>query len=239
MTILQTNTKTGTSTETPEGEVLLVDKPQGWTSFDVVHLVRKLLHVRKAGHAGTLDPLATGLLILCTGKRTRDMEQFIGLEKEYEVEMTLGGRTASYDAETPVLDLRETSGITPAAVVEALDRAVGPQEQIPPMWSAVKVKGKALYRYARKGVEVERAPRPVVIHSLTVTSMAIPLVCFRMVCSKGTYVRSLVNQMGEELQCGAYVTGLRRTRIGGFSVNNAWTVAQLKERAAESADRSL
>jgi tRNA pseudouridine55 synthase len=237
--IPQTIPKILTNQETPEGEFLLVDKPQGWTSFDVVHFVRKVLRVRKAGHAGTLDPLATGLLLICTGKRTRDMEQFIGLQKEYEVEMTLGGRTESYDAETPVLEQRPTAGITPAAVVEALERTVGPQEQIPPMWSAVKVKGKALYRYARKGVVVDRPPRSIVIHEVHVTSVAMPVVNFRMVCSKGTYVRSLVNTIGEQLQCGAYVTGLRRTRIGGFSVQDAWTVPQLKQRAAETALRPL
>jgi tRNA pseudouridine55 synthase len=215
-----------------DGEMLLVDKPAGWTSFDVVAKLRSVLGVRKAGHAGTLDPMATGLLIVCTGARTKEMESFIGLDKEYEVEMTIGARTESYDAESPVVERRDISAITTADVEAVLRGFIGPQQQVPPMWSAVKVRGKALYRYARKGQTVERAARDIVVHSIEPGSMDFPRVRFRMACSKGTYVRSLVDTAGERLGCGAYVTALRRTRIGPYRIEDAFSIPELAQRAA-------
>ena len=229
----QRTTENPRATGRTEGELLLVDKPRGWTSFDVVHFTRKLLRVRKAGHAGTLDPMATGLLIICTEARTREMEQFIGMDKEYEVEMMLGARTESYDAETPIIERRDIADLTPDRVRETLRSFVGPQAQVPPMWSAVKVRGKPLYRYARKGQVVERAPRQVVVHALEERDISLPAVRFRLRCSKGTYVRSLVNSVGEHLGCGAYVSALRRTRIGPYNVADALTVEQLSERTVE------
>jgi tRNA pseudouridine55 synthase len=210
-----------------EGEMLLVDKPKGWTSFDVVNKIRHLSHVRRVGHAGTLDPMATGLLIVCTGKRTKELGQFMGLDKEYEAEMVLGGRTESYDAEMPVVEERSTGGITEEAVRETLAGFVGTQQQIPPMWSAVKVKGRPLYTYARKGVEVERRPRKVEILRLVAGRIEIPLVAFSVACTKGTYVRTLVHDIGGVLGCGAYLTSLRRTRIGPYRVEAAATIDEL------------
>jgi len=210
-----------------EGAMLLVDKPKGWTSFDVVNKIRGLLHVRRVGHAGTLDPMATGLLIVCTGRKTREIDQFVGLDKEYEAELLLGGRTASFDAETPVEDQRSIEGITEERVCEVFAQFVGLQQQIPPMWSAVKVKGKPLYAYARKGIEVERKPRDVNIASIVLTGIDLPRVSFTVTCSKGTYVRALVNDIGLSLGCGAYLTALRRTRIGTFVLGDAQTIDQL------------
>lgn len=210
-----------------EGELLLVDKPKGWTSFDVVNKIRHLFRVRRVGHAGTLDPLATGLLIVCTGPRTKELARFSDLEKEYTGEMKLGGRTQSFDADTPVVEERGIEGITEQQVRDAMGRFVGTQEQIPPMWSAVKVQGRPLYRYARKGMEVERKPRTVEVHSMSAIRIALPLVEFVVACSKGTYVRTLVDGIGQDLGCGAYLTALRRTRIGPYHVENALTIEEL------------
>jgi tRNA pseudouridine55 synthase len=210
-----------------EGEILLVDKPKGWTSFDVVHKVRNVLRMKKAGHAGTLDPLATGLLIVCTGKRTRDIGMFMGLEKEYEAEMCLGGETASFDCETPVVNLKSTEGIAADQIKKVFAEFVGWSTQIPPMWSAAKVRGRRLYAYARRGEDVERKPREVHIRSLEVLAIDVPVVKFRMVCSKGTYVRTLVHDVGSKLGCGAYLTGLVRTKIGDYSLHDAVTIEQL------------
>ncbi len=210
-----------------EGEMLLVNKPKGWTSFDVVNKMRGILRVRKIGHAGTLDPIATGLLIVCTGNKTRERAGFAGLEKEYEAEMILGARTASFDAETPVIERRRTEDVTESAVCEALQSCVGVQMQTPPMWSAAKVGGRRLYRYARKGVEVERPAREIIVHSVTPILIDIPRVRFTIVCSKGTYVRSLIDALGDRLGCGAYMTELKRTRIGGHRLEDALSLEDL------------
>jgi tRNA pseudouridine55 synthase len=212
------------------GDVLLVIKPKGWTSFDVVHKIRGALGVKKVGHAGTLDPLATGLLIVCTGGRTRDIATFTGLEKEYEAEMYLGGETDSFDAETPVINPRSTEGITDSRIRAVFGEFVGWTAQIPPMWSAAKVRGRRLYAYARSGEEVERSPKQVFIRTLEVLSIAMPVVRFRVVCSKGTYVRSLVHDIGQKLGCGAYVTSLVRTRIGEYSLRDALSIEEIVSR---------
>ncbi len=209
------------------GDILLVDKPAGWTSFDVVHRLRGALHTRKIGHAGTLDPSATGLLIVCTGEALKSVDRFVGLEKEYEAELVLGIRTASFDLETPVLEEKDVTPISPAMVVEPLKRFLGPQAQIPPMWSAVKIRGKRLYEYARKGQEIGRPPRPIMIHTLRAREIEIPRVQVTLVCSKGTYVRALVNDIGNALGCGAVLTQLRRTRIGPYTVEAARSVAEI------------
>jgi tRNA pseudouridine55 synthase len=213
----------------PDGALLLVDKPGGWTSFDVVNKIRHTFGIRKVGHAGTLDPLATGLLIVCTGRKTKDIEQYMGLEKEYDATMILGARTESFDAQTPVVEQRSTDDVTRQAVRDALDGFLGAQMQVPPMWSAVKVDGKPLYKYARRGKDVERKPREVFIRSIVPTKIDIPEVCFTVVCSKGTYIRALVNDIGERLGCGAYVSGLVRTRIGEFHLREALSVDELVE----------
>ena len=212
-----------------EGEVLLVDKPAGWTSFDVVNKIRCLFHVPKVGHAGTLDPMATGLLIVCTGRKTKEIAGFTGLDKEYDAEMTLGGRTASYDAETPIIEAKSLEGITEPLIRDVLARFVGAQMQIPPMWSALKVGGRRLHTLARRGIEIDRAPRAVTIHEITPTAIDLPKVRFTVVCTKGTYVRSLVNDIGGFLGCGAYLSGLIRTRIGDFHLSDALSVNDLIE----------
>lgn len=210
-----------------EGEMLLVDKPKGWTSFDVVNKIRSLFKVRKIGHAGTLDPMATGLLVICSGKKTKELDRFMGLEKEYEGEMILGARTPSFDAETPVSERRSTDDITEDRVRSVLSEFVGHQSQVPPMWSAVKVNGRRLYEYARKGKEVARSARDVYIDSITSVKIAMPTVAFTVVCSKGTYIRSLVEDVGQRLGCGAYLSALRRTRIGPYRVSDALTIEDL------------
>jgi tRNA pseudouridine55 synthase len=210
-----------------EGELLLVRKPAGWTSFDVVHKISRMFGIKKVGHAGTLDPLATGLLIVCTGKKTKTLGTFVGLEKEYDAEMTLGGRTESFDAATPVLETKSTEGINESRVLAVLREFTGVRLQVPPMWSAVSVKGKRLYRYAREGVEVQRAPREIVVHSIVPLQVRVPVVRFSVTCSKGTYIRSLVHEMGEWLGCGAYLSALERTRIGPYRLADAVTLEEL------------
>lgn len=225
---------------TPEaGEVLLVRKPKGWTSFDVVHRLRSVLHVRKAGHTGTLDPMATGLLIVCTGQQTKNIVHFIGLEKEYEVQLVLGARTPSFDAESEVIERRGADGITEESVREALKGFVGQQIQIPPMWSAAKVEGKRLYKYARKGETIERKPREVFVRSIEFKELRIPEVLCTVTCSKGTYIRSLVEDIGLRLGCGAYVNALERTRIGQFHLADALTIEQIAARQQISLLRSV
>jgi tRNA pseudouridine55 synthase len=209
------------------GAMLLVDKPKGWTSFDVVNRIRHLYRIRRVGHAGTLDPAATGLLILCTAGMTKSLDEFMGLEKEYEAEISLGARTPSYDGETPVVERKGTSDVTEERVRTVIAGFVGTQQQIPPMYSAAKVGGRRLYKYARQGIEVVRRPREVHIRSITIDRIEIPTVTMTVVCSKGTYIRSLANDIGDRLGCGAYLSALRRTRIGPYHVRDARSIPSL------------
>jgi tRNA pseudouridine55 synthase len=210
-----------------KGEVLLVDKPLNWTSFDVVHRVRDLFHVKKVGHAGTLDPKATGLLILCTGKKTKEIDTFTGQEKEYEGIMQLGATTVSFDSETPEQDQKDFLRIDEKQILDVFSTFVGVQLQVPPMYSAVKYAGKPLYKYARKGRSLERQPREITVSEFTLIKMDLPLVYFRVVCSKGTYIRSIVDECGKKLLCGAYLKELRRTRIGSLSLQQALQIEDL------------
>jgi len=214
------------------GELLLVDKPKGWTSFDVVNRIRGILGVRRVGHAGTLDPLATGLLIVCTGRRTRELQQFQGWDKEYIVIMTLGMVTASYDAETPAVEQRGHEGIDEHAIRSMIPRFLGRQLQLPPMYSAAKVRGRRLYKYARRGLEIERGPREVFISSMEIVRVDLPDVVLKVVCTKGTYMRTLVHDFGAALGCGAYVRELRRTRIGDFHLEDAVSLELIERRAS-------
>jgi len=214
-----------------EGEVLLVDKPAGWTSFDVVNKLRRAYGGLKMGHAGTLDPMATGLLILCTGRKRKEIDRYMGLEKEYAAEMKLGIRTPSYDMETEVTEVSSVDGISADQVLGVMGEFVGAIQQIPPMWSAVKIGGKRLYSLARKGIEIERPSREVQIVSIRPGRIDLPDVAFTVVCSKGTYIRTLVHDIGERLGCGATMTALRRTRIGPYRIEDAQSVPQLVERA--------
>lgn len=215
------------------GAMLLVDKPPGWTSFDVVNKIRRTItgEVRqpklKVGHAGTLDPMATGLLIVCTGKWTKRISSIQDLDKAYIATLRLGGVTASYDAETPVEEPRPFAHLTGTEISEVFDTFKGTITQIPPAYSAIKQQGKPLYKLARKGIAVTPGPRQVQIHLLEIAEIRLPEVVFRVRCSKGTYIRSLAHDIGGALGCGAYLTALRRTAIGPYRVEEAWAMEPL------------
>jgi len=196
--------------------VVVIDKPPGMTSHDVVLDVRKVAGVKKAGHTGTLDPLATGVLPVCVGEATKLVPFLVSVTKDYRVSMLLGVRTDTLDIEGAVLEEKEPQ-VTDQSVENALQGFLGRIEQIPPRYSAVKVRGRALYKWARKGISVDPPPRMVEIHNLTIEEISLPYVTFRMSCSGGTYVRSLCADVGDLLGCGACVAGLRRTRSGIFS----------------------
>ncbi len=215
------------------GATLLVDKPQGWTSFDVVnkirHRLRRILGVKKikVGHAGTLDPMATGLLIICTGKFTKKLANFQGLDKEYLGTLRLGATTPSYDAETEIDESFPTDHITQELLQDARLQFIGEQAQIPPMFSAIKVDGQPLYKKARRGEVVQVQARQVTIHDLEFTAFDLPEVSFRMSCSKGTYVRSLAHDLGKAVGSGAYLNALCRTQIGDYFLKDAWNLEDL------------
>jgi tRNA pseudouridine55 synthase len=213
----------------PEGGVILVDKPLDWTSFDVVKKVRGLLRVKKVGHAGTLDPLATGLLILCSGKMTKSIDSYQILSKVYEGSIKLGGWTESYDAATEVQDEKSIEGIGLKEIVSAIEEFTGTIQQLPPMYSAVRVQGTRLYSLARKGKTVEREARTVTVHAFDIVSVELPEVRFRIECSKGTYIRSIAHDLGQKLGCGAYLSSLRRSKIGQHDVADAWQISELEE----------
>lgn len=204
-----------------EGRVILVNKPVGWTSFDIVNKIRYSLKVKKVGHAGTLDPLASGLLIVCTGPRTRDIEQFMGMEKEYTGTFVLGATTRSHDLETEVEPGPDPSTLTEEQIRAAAAHFTGTISQVPPAHSAVKVGGRRSYQMARKGQSVDLPPREVHIDTFEITQIDMPRVDFRIVCSKGTYIRSIARDFGEHLQVGAYLAALCRTRIGAFLLRDA------------------
>lgn len=207
-----------------DGQVILFDKPLKWTSFDIVKKVRILTKVKKVGHAGTLDPLATGLLIICTGKFTKKINEYMGMEKEYTGTFTLGSTTATYDLEKEPENFRDTSHLTPEMIHAATLQFIGDILQMPPQHSAIKKDGKRLYESARLGIEVKVDPRPVTIKEFVITQIEMPVVHFRVVCSTGTYIRSLANDFGVALGVGAYMSSLRRTRIGIFNVNDAYNL---------------
>ncbi|GBF21396.1 tRNA pseudouridine55 synthase [Arenibacter algicola] len=212
-----------------EGQVLLIDKPLGWSSFQAVNSlkwkIRKKFQLKKIkiGHAGTLDPLATGLLLICTGKATKTINELQGQEKEYTGTITLGGTTPSYDLETEINENFPIDHITNELIHNTTAKFIGDIEQIPPVFSALKKDGKRLYEYAREGKEVEIKKRGVTITEFEITSIELPMVQFRVVCSKGTYIRSLAHDFGKALQSGAHLSSLKRTKIGDYNVNKAIT----------------
>lgn len=207
------------------GEVLLIDKPLRWTSTDVVRKIRNALKLKKIGHAGTLDPLATGLLILCTGKMTKQIDSYQAEEKEYTGTLVLGKTTPCIDLELPFDAEYEWKHITKEQIQEAVIQQTGEIEQLPPLYSAVQVEGKRLYDLARKGkVPKEITPRRVTVKLFEIDATQLPEVHFRIICSKGTYIRSVVRDIGEQLGCGAYLKALRRTRIGNFLLQDAMSV---------------
>jgi tRNA pseudouridine55 synthase len=216
------------------GTALLVNKPLHWTSFDVVNKLRNALKRKygskiKVGHAGTLDPLATGLLIICTGKFTKSIDTYQAQEKEYTGTLTLGATTPTLDAEMAPDHLYPTDHITPDLILTAAQTFIGEIEQIPPIYSALKIKGQTAYSAARKGIELEMKPRLVTIHEFEITEIELPSVSFRVVCSKGTYIRSLARDLGKAVGSGAYLTGLCRTRSGEHKLTEAWEVPALIE----------
>jgi tRNA pseudouridine55 synthase len=212
------------------GYVLPVDKPAGWTSFDVVRWLRSRLRVRKIGHAGTLDPLATGLLLCGVGRATRALSCFMHMPKTYRGRFRLGAVTPSYDAETPIAEEYPWEHIRLEDVRRAVGRFVGRIEQVPPPYSALKRNGTPAYRRTRRGEVLELEPRPVEVYAFEILDMEGPEVSFEVRCGKGTYVRSLVHDLGRALGSGAYLLELRRTAIGPYRVEEAWTIPDL-ERA--------
>lgn len=221
------------------GEVLLIDKPMGWTSFDVVNKIRgairhylkeqggdNALAARKlkVGHAGTLDPLATGMLIICTGKFTKKIDEYMAQEKEYTGTIQFGATTASYDSETPVEQVFLTDTLTDELIKDTSKQFIGTIQQVPPMYSAIKQDGKKMYELAREGKTVEIKSREVTISAFDFTRIALPQVDFRIACSKGTYIRSIAHDLGKALNNGGYLSALRRTRIGDYKIEDAMTV---------------
>ena len=213
-----------------EGQVLLIDKPLDWTSFDVVRKTRNLIRIKKVGHAGTLDPLATGLLIVCTGKFTKKINEYMGMEKEYTGSFTLGAITPTYDLESEPTEIRDYQAITEEEILEATKAFSGTIQQVPPLHSAIKKDGKPVYLMARKGIEFVLEPRTITIKEFTIEKVELPVVYFKVVCTTGTYIRSLAHDFGKHLGCGAYLSSLRRTRIGEFSVDQALSMEQLTEQ---------
>jgi tRNA pseudouridine55 synthase len=204
--------------EAPQGEILLIDKPYGWTSFQAVKKVKWLLKAKKVGHAGTLDPLATGLLILCTEKKTKDIESIQAQEKEYTGTITVGATTPSYDMETEPNEHFPFEHITQELIEKTLPHFIGDITQIPPLFSAIKVDGKRAYTLARQGSDHELKSRVIHIREFEITRLELPEIDFRVSCSKGTYIRSLAFDFGKALGSGAYLSKLRRTKIGNYSV---------------------
>ena len=216
-----------------KGAMLSVDKPKGWTSFDVVNKIRyrlkSILDVKKikVGHAGTLDPMATGLLIICTGSWTKKIDQYQGMPKEYTGTITLGASTPSYDQETEIDAEYPYEHITKKMLKKVKARFTGEIDQVPPVFSAIKVDGQPLYKKARKGIPVKVKSRKVEIYSLEWTRIELPEVDFLVRCSKGTYIRSLAHDVGQALNSGAYLSKLVRTRIGDYALENAWDLEEL------------
>ena len=207
-----------------EGKVLLIDKPLEWTSYDVIRKLRKIINLKKIGHAGTLDPLATGLLIVCTGKFTKKINEYMAQEKEYTGTITLGATTPTYDFESEPQDFKPLDAITEELIKETTKQFTGEILQTPPIHSAIKQNGKPVYLLARKGIDVILEPRKITIKEFEVTNIDLPVISFKVICSTGTYIRSLANDFGAALGCGGYLSKLRRTRIGNFKVENAMTM---------------
>lgn len=207
----------------------MVDKPLEWTSFDVVRKIRNLIRIKKVGHAGTLDPLATGLLILCTGRFTKKISEYMAQEKEYTGDLTLGAVTPTYDLESKPENFKDISLITRDEILNTAKHFVGEIMQVPPAHSAIKIDGKRVYELARQGKEVKIEPRRIVIKEFTITKIEIPVVSFRVVCSTGTYIRSLANDFGAALGCGAYLSKLCRTRIGDSKLEDAKSMKEWED----------
>ncbi|TAL45171.1 MAG: tRNA pseudouridine(55) synthase TruB [Chitinophagaceae bacterium] len=215
------------------GKTLLINKPLHWTSFDAVRKIRNLIKVKKVGHAGTLDPLATGLLIICTGKFTKKINEYMAQEKEYTGTFTLGATTPTFDLESKPENFLSVGNITEENILSVTKEFTGEIWQVPPAHSAIKVDGKRVYKLARQGKEVKLEPRKIVIKEFGITKIELPIVHFRVVCSTGTYIRSLANDFGKALGCGAHLSSLCRTRIGNFFLNDAKTMDEFESGIKE------
>jgi len=209
-----------------QGQVLLINKPLHWTSFDAVRKIRNLVKTRKVGHAGTLDPLATGLLIICTGAFTKRINEFMAAEKEYTGTFTLGSTTPTFDLESVPENIKDYSLITHQQILDTTEKFTGEILQVPPIHSAIKKDGRRVYELARQGQEVKLEPRKITIKEFEISTIDLPVVSFRVVCTTGTYIRSLANDFGEALGCGAYLSSLCRTRIGAFSLSGSMTIEE-------------
>jgi tRNA pseudouridine55 synthase len=216
-----------------DGKVILINKPLKWTSFDAVKKVRLLTGVSKVGHAGTLDPLATGLLIICTGKFTKKINEYMGMEKEYIGTFTLGATTPTYDLESEPTNFKATAPLTCEIIHTVTKQFTGTFMQLPPAHSAIKKEGKRLYELARKGKQVILEARAVTISLFEIINIFLPVIEFRVVCSTGTYIRSLANDFGEALGTGAYLSSLCRTRIGVFLLRDALTTDEFEVQVKE------
>ena len=219
--------------------VLLVDKPGAHTSHDVVARLRRKLNMKRIGHAGTLDPMATGLMILLIGKSTSISQYLISLDKEYEGTVELGKVTDSQDADGEVLETRPVPPLTEAEVRTAMQSFLGDQYQMPPMYSAIKIDGVPLYKSARKGVEVEREPRFIRVSQFEMTRFALPQFDFKLRCTKGTYVRTIAHDLGQKLGCGAHLAALRRTATDKFNVAQALTIEQIEAMPLSEIEKHL
>ena len=217
------------------GEILLFNKDKDWTSFDVVNkarnIIRKKLEIKKikVGHAGTLDPMATGLLVVCTGKFTKKINELQNDRKEYIATITIGGTTASFDKETEVETEFDISDINKEKIESALKEFEGKQMQVPPIYSALKINGQRAYQIARKGGDVEMKPREIEIYNIELTDYNLPEITIKVDCSKGTYIRSLANDLGKKLNNGAYLSGLTRTKSGEFQIENSITISEFEK----------
>jgi tRNA pseudouridine55 synthase len=221
-----------------QGKVILIDKPLRWTSFDVIRKIRQLIKIKKVGHAGTLDPLATGLLIICTGKFTKKINEYMAREKEYTGTFTLGATTPTYDLESEPENFQTIVDIADGQIIETAHKFQGEIMQVPPAHSAIKVGGRRVYELARKGEEVRLEPRKISIADFEILKIEKPIIHFRVVCSTGTYIRSLANDFGKELNCGAFLSSLCRTRIGEFKLQDALSIDAF-EKQVKSLQNSL
>ena len=228
-----------------DGQTLLIDKPLNWSSFQAVNSIKWSIRRKfelkkiKVGHAGTLDPLATGLLLICTGKSTKTINELQGQAKEYTGTITLGGTTPSYDLESEINETFPTEHITEAMIKDATQQFLGEIEQAPPIFSALKKDGKRLYEYAREGLEVEIKKRLITIHEFEITGIEATVVSFRVACSKGTYIRSLAHDFGIALNSGAHLSSLRRTKIGDYNVANAITTEEFNKLLNPDVEENL
>lgn len=215
------------------GKIIAIDKPEGWTSFDVVNKLRRLAKVKKVGHAGTLDPFATGVLLICFASATKQVNKLMELEKEYRGTIALGVETDSHDATGKIVAQHSVPALSRAQIEQAAKKYAGEIMQTPPMFSALKREGRRLYELAREGEQIALEPRPIKIHAFDILEVKLPEICFRVVCSRGTYIRALARDLGKDFGCGAFLKTLRRTRVGEYTADAALSIQQFAERLTD------